>query len=458
MKISQILKNNLSCDSRVLKKGEIFFDLLSNKNQINPFIKNIIAKKPKLIISSIKLDYKKIKIKKNVKKFYYTIIKKKFPNIPSDLSAVTGTNGKTSVANFFFQINRLNKIPCANIGTLGYFYNNKYIPSSLTTPDIYKIYEFLNLIKKNKINKVILEASSHGLNQGRLYGLRFKNSAFTNFSQDHLDYHKSMKSYLNAKLILFKKLLKKRANIICDDKIKKILLNNGVPNKKYKFIMQSKRKFPFKIISNKAIDSKINVKINHENVIYSLSLNLIGDFQLKNLLQAIALSVSSGLNFKKIIKVLPQIKPIKGRLNIFKKNNKIVCLDYAHTPDGLEKTIKTLKQHFRKDVNIVFGCGGNRDIGKRKKMGKIVNNLCKDVIITDDNPRHENPVKICKQIQSAVKKAKIINDRKTAIKKGIKITGNNAVLLVAGKGHESYQLYKNIKIPFSDQKVIKESL
>ncbi|MEK9731833.1 MAG: cyanophycin synthetase, partial [Pelagibacteraceae bacterium] len=174
--------------------------------------------------------------------------------------------------------------------------------------------------------------------------------------------------------------------------------------------------------------------------------------------QAIVLSLLSGLDKNKILKVLPKIKPIKGRLNIIKNRYKIICIDYAHTPDGLEKVIKTLKNHFKKNVNIVFGCGGNRDIGKRFKMGQVVNKYCKQIIITDDNPRNENPKQITKQIFQSVRRGQIIQNRKTAIKTGIKITKKNEILLIAGKGHENYQIFKNRKIFFSDFEEVSNNL
>ena len=200
------------------------------------------------------------------------------------------------------------------------------------------------------------------------------------------------------------------------------------------------------------------VKINYNNTIYNFSVNLIGKFQLENLYHAILLSVSSGLKIKQILKVVEKLKPIKGRLNIFKKNNKIICLDYAHTPDGLKKVILTLKNHFNKNVNIVFGCGGNRDKGKRIKMGKIVKKLCKNIIITTDNPRHENPVEINKQIYNSTKRGQIIINRKTAINQGIKNLADSEVLLIAGKGHENYQIINDKKIYFSDYDEIKKNL
>ena len=170
------------------------------------------------------------------------------------------------------------------------------------------------------------------------------------------------------------------------------------------------------------------------------------------------LSASSGISEDKIMNVLPKIKPIKGRLNVLKNKNKTVCLDYAHTPDGLEKVITTLESHFKKRVNIVFGCGGNRDKGKRENMAKIANKFCKKSIVTDDNPRDENPKNITKQIYKFIDKGLIINNRKLAIKKAIQGTSQNEVLLVAGKGHENYQIIKGRKFHFSDYEEIIKNL
>ena len=457
MKISEILEKNFCYDSRVLKKNDVFFDFLSDSKSNNPYLKSVIQKKPFLIITKKKINYKKILIVNDIKKIYFSLIKKKFRNIPQNLYAVTGTNGKTSVASFFFQIYRLNNLSCANIGTLGYYANDHHNQNNLTTPDNYDIFKFLNFVKKKKINSTIIEASSHGLHQGRLNGLKFKGVVFTNFSHDHLDYHKSMKSYFNSKLILFKKNLAKGSKIICNNKIAK-KLNQFSSKKKYNFILQKKNKDIIKIILSKPQGSKTKVKINYNNTIFNYSLNLIGTFQLENLYNAIMLSVSSGLKIKQVFKVLPKVKPIKGRLNVFTKHNKTICLDYAHTPDGLKKVIITLKNHFKKKVNIVFGCGGNRDKGKRIKMGKIVKKLCNKIIITNDNPRFENPVEINKQIYNSIKRGLIISNRKLAISKGIKNLAYNEVLLIAGKGHENYQIINDKKIYFSDHEEILKNL
>ena len=226
-------KNNICYDSRKVKRGDIFFDFISNSKKDNPFIKEVVKKKPSLIISKKNLKYLKINtLKTDPKKFYLKLIKTKFKNIPKNLVGVTGTNGKTSIANFFYQINKLCGTKSVSVGTLGYIFNDKLKKTNLTTPDNLSIYKFLQTSKKSGVNNAILEASSHGLIQERLLGLNFNTAIFTNFTQDHLDYHKTMKSYLNAKLILFKKYLKKRGNIICNDKVYKILKKNNISDRK----------------------------------------------------------------------------------------------------------------------------------------------------------------------------------------------------------------------------------
>jgi len=450
--------NNICYDSRKVKRGDIFFDFISNSKKDNPFIKEVVKKKPSLIISKKNLKYLKINtLKTDPKKFYLKLIKTKFKNIPKNLVGVTGTNGKTSIANFFYQINKLCGIKSVSVGTLGYIFNDKLKKTNLTTPDNLSIYKFLQTSKKLGVNNAILEASSHGLIQERLLGLNFNTAIFTNFTQDHLDYHKTMKSYLNAKLILFKKYLKKRGNIICNDKVYKILKKNNISNKKFKFVVQSKL-LPFKIVNFKPYEDKTVLKINYKNKIFTKLVNLVGDIQIENLFQTISVCLISGINFNKIIDILDKIHPAEGRLNIFNRNKKIVCLDYAHTPDGLAKTILTLKKHFNRPLNLVFGCGGNRDKGKRPIMGKIANKYCKKVFITDDNPRFENPKKIRNEIFKSVPKAKKIAKRSLAIKRAIQKTSNKEILLIAGKGHEKYQVIKDKLIPFSDAKYIRKYL
>ena len=355
---------------------------------------------------------------------------------PKNILAVTGTNGKTSVSDLFYQLFRANDLSAASIGTLGIKYNGKKIKTNLTSPDTITLHKNLHHLKK-KIDNVILEASSHGLDQKRLHHIKFKGAIFTNFSQDHLDYHQNMKSYLKAKLILFREILNKKSYIVTDKKIDQFEIIKKIAKKK----------------NLKLIDIW---KRNNQND--NIDLNLNDDFRLKNLAMAIAGAKICGLKNKQILKGTKNIKNVNGRLELIKKfqNNVKVFIDYAHTPDALLKTIEFLKFNYGHNISVVFGCGGDRDQKKRSLMGKIANKNCKKIYVTDDNPRNEDPKKIRREISKYIVKDKTfdIGNRKLAIKKAIYEADPNDIILIAGKGHEEQQIYKNKKIKISDRKII----
>ena len=240
-KKKKITITGLATNSKDVKKGYIFFAIKGKSSNGEKFIKEAIHKGASVVICSKKINYKSKKIftirKKNIRNFVSEISSKFYNLKPKNIIAVTGTNGKTSVADYFYQILSLNNIPVASIGTMGVKYKNKIIKTGLTSPDAISIHKYLQVLKKNKIDNVIIEASSHGLDQDRLQHINFKSGIFTNFSQDHLDYHKNMKSYLNAKLILFKKILKKNSHVVLDKDIKEfITLKKIAKNKKLKLV------------------------------------------------------------------------------------------------------------------------------------------------------------------------------------------------------------------------------
>ena len=453
---SGICSNSSKC-----KKNFIFFAIKGTKIDGNKFINHAIKKGATIIISNqnfegIKKNTLFIK-SSNVRKSLSEFACRLYKNKPKNIIAVTGTNGKSSVADFYYQILRLNKKRVASIGTLGIKNNNRVKKVSNTTIDPITLNEVLNKLKKEKINDVILEASSHGLKQNRLDGLKFKTGIFTNLSHDHLDYHKTLNEYLKSKLYLFEKLLIKNGNIITDldipeyKRIKEIALK-----KKINIETISNKNSNLKIISHNYQNEKQIIKIKYNKNIYEFETRLIGKIQVKNILMAIIAATKSNLSFKKIINTIVDLKPVSGRLeqigNI--KNNAKVILDYAHTPDALEVSLKSLKDQFKnKKISIVFGCGGDRDKAKRPMMGKIVNQYCDRVYLTDDNPRHENPKIIRNSIRKKINKSKIyeISSRASAIKKAILDLNTGDILIVAGKGHENIQEYKKIKKLFSDK-------
>ena len=455
--------NSLSC-----KKDNIFFAIKGNKINGNKFINEAIKKGAKTIVSNKEFEGIKNNIlylkSKNVRKTLSEIAYNICKNKPKNLVAVTGTNGKSSIADFYFQLLKLNKKKVASIGTLGVNSGNYKKVVTNTTLDPIQLSTFLKKIKKKKIENVILEASSHGLKQNRLDGLDFKIGIFTNLSHDHLDYHKNLKDYLKSKLYLFEKLLKKNSTIITDIEIPEYKKIKSIASKRNMNIKTiSNHNSNLSIISHKYYEGKQLVKIKYKDKIYKFQTDLIGKIQLKNILMAMIAAEKSGLRFKKIINVIKKVKPVNGRLEqigIVKNNSKII-LDYAHTPDALKTCLQNLKEQFKdKKILIIFGCGGDRDKSKRSVMGKIANHYCDRLYITDDNPRFENPKKIRSAIKKKISKSKLfeIPNRSKAIKKAIFDLKMGDILIIAGKGHENIQDYGKNKKVFSDKKEILKNL
>jgi murE/murF fusion protein len=383
---------------------------------------------------------------------------------PRKIIAVTGTNGKSSIADFYFQILNLNKKKVASIGTIGVQYKGKKKFLNNTTLDPIQLTSILKNLEKEKIEYVIMEASSHGLKQNRLDGILFDIGLFTNLSHDHLDYHKNMKSYLKSKLYLFEHLIKKNGDIITDSNIPQIKnIKNISIKKKLDLSLIFNKEKGIQLISHKFSNENQILEIKFKNIKYKLTLNLIGKIQIKNILMTILAAYKSGLKFKKIIDVIHRIKPVEGRLEKIGeiKNNSRVILDYAHTPAALELALINIKEQFpKRKIRLVFGCGGERDFKKRIIMGRIAAKYSHQIYLTDDNPRNENPDKIRKDIKKGIKKNIIqeIASRKKAIRSAIMNLSTGELLLVAGKGHEKFQDYGNKKLFFSDKEVILKSI
>jgi len=460
--------SGLCSNSAKCKKGDIFFAIKGTKIDGNKFINRAIQKGAKTIISNQKFEgikknilfVKSFNVRKSLSEFAF----KTYEDKPKNLIAVTGTNGKSSVADFYFQILKLNKKKVASIGTLGIKTQDYTKKVSNTTIDPITLSIVLGKLKKERINNVILEASSHGLKQNRLDGLKFKTGIFTNLSHDHLDYHKTFSDYLKSKLYLFKKLLKKNANIITDKEIPQYRKIKEIASKnKFNIKTISNNNGNLEIIFHEYHNEKQIVKIRYNKNIYKFETKLIGKIQIKNILMAIIAATKSNLNFKKIINTIKDLKPVSGRLEQIGsiKNNSKVILDYAHTPDALEASLNSLKKQFNnRKISIVFGCGGDRDKAKRPMMGKIANQYCDRIYLTDDNPRYENPKTIRTTIRKNINKSKLyeISNRANAIKKAIFELKTGDILIVAGKGHEKIQEYKKIKKLFSDQQQILKNI
>ena len=433
----------LSINSKQNNKGFIFFAIKGHRSNGEKFIGEAVKNGASAIVCSKTCKYKSETIPvvstSNVRETLSIVASKFYKLKPKNIIAVTGTNGKTSVADFFYQILSNNNVPVASVGTLGIKFKGKTYNSRLTSPDTIALHKILEKLKKNNIDNVIIEASSHGLKQKRMDHLNLKSGIFTNFSQDHLDYHKTMKAYLNAKLILFNNLLSKKKTIISDSSIKQ-----------YQILKKISKRRKLNLIDSKPIEERIENKKN---------LKLI-KFQRKNLSMAISAAKLCKLSDKMIYSSLSKIKGIDGRLELVRTfSNKInVFVDYAHTPDALYKSLNSLKDIFGNKISIVFGCGGDRDVKKRPIMAKIADTFCKKIYVTDDNPRNEKPDKIRKEIIKNIKHNNFFNigNRAKAIKTSISNAEPGEVILVAGKGHEIKQIYRNKTLLISDKKIIKK--
>ena len=376
---------------------------------------------------------------------------------PKKNVAITGTNGKSSVSHFVSQIWLLCGTPSANLGTLGLFINGeKTIPENitipnLTTPDPLNLHKILNYLAENNINNFVFEASSAALDQKRLHSVILEVAAFTNLASDHLDYHKSHDEYLKSKLLLFQDILKqdKKAVVFGDDNY----LYNQVKNIHSNIITFGLNKNN-NIRAENIISSidKITFDLIIENEIFkNIELNLTGEFQLINVLCAIALVYATGVDINKIVNVISQLKPLCGRMERIGNN---IFIDYAHTSEGFKTALNTLKKYCKGKLICVFGCGGNRDTSKRQEFGSIANDISDIPIITDDNPRNEDPAFIRSEIKKTCPKAIEIADREEAIKQALFMMGKDDIVAVIGKGHETEQIYANNVKYFNDREII----
>jgi UDP-N-acetylmuramyl-tripeptide synthetase len=425
-----------------IKKGAIFFVIENKKIK-----KNLEKKKINFIFTE------------NSKFFLSKIASNFYINQPKKISAVTGTNGKTSVTFITKEIWRNCNVKSASIGTLGLIADEYKKKLELTTENSVKIHKILSILHKKKINHVCCEASSHGLDQHRLDNIKLDVAAFTNISQDHFDYHKTFQNYFNSKMRLFLKILKKGGVAIINSDLpetKKIL--NLCKKNKIKTFTYGYNSTDLKLVTFYEENNVQRIMVNHKNKIFNYTIPIIGNFQIYNSLCAICLAYFSGISINKCLKAIKKIPQIPGRLESIKIPRKLkkkisIFIDYAHTPDALKKTLETLKKNSVK-LSVVFGCGGNRDRKKRPLMGKIANDFADKVYITDDNPRDESPKKIRKDIISSCTKAIEIKNRYLAIKQAINNCEEGEKLLIAGKGHEDYQIIGKKIYKFSDKDTV----
>ncbi|MEY3288708.1 MAG: hypothetical protein RLZZ419_950 [Pseudomonadota bacterium] len=390
---------------------------------------------------------------------------------PSGVMAVigiTGTNGKTSCSQFLSQM----LSDCGIIGTLGWGEWGKLGKTLNTTPDALETQRILAELRKDKKEIVAMEVSSHGLEQGRVNGVTFKGAVFTNISRDHLDYHGTMEAYLQAKLTLLNKPGLQFAVVNIDDFYSDQIIA-AVPEAivVWAISVQGKTIAFGECVSAEAIVHKIdgiefNVRWRGDS--QSVRVPLYGDFNIENILTVLAVMLAMGISMFEAVKKLQFIKPVTGRMERFGSDGQpLIFVDYAHTPDALDKVLSSLRKHCEQALWVVFGCGGNRDKGKRPQMGYIAEKWADHVIITDDNPRFENGLDIVNDIlagctdlidHNANGKIAVIQNREQAIRSAIAQATEQDCIVIAGKGHENYQEISGVQLVFSDSQIVIDAL
>ena len=441
---------NIKTNSKDIKKGDIFIAIKGHTVDGHNYIEEAIEKGASKIIceygnyniETINVDDTKLYLKEYLKDNY----SKLFDDMK--IIGITGTNGKTTTA--YLISNMLTNLGIDNsyIGTIGYYNNSKKIKElNNTTPDILELYNLLLDSKNKNIKYVVIEVSSHSLDMNRLYGIKLDCAIFTNLTPEHLNYHKDMNNYLQAKLKIID-LLKDNGYLI---------VNN---EDKYSKHFNYKNKYTigftnsnFLIKEFKYIDDMTKIDFKYKKD-YSVKTKLKAKYNILNYMEALATLYSLNFKINDIIDITYKLDTPPGRLETYKYKNNYIIIDYAHTPDAVEKVIKNVKDYNKKIITII-GCGGSRDTSKRPIMGKLSTNYSDYVIFTNDNPRFDDPDTIIKDMTSNLNtnNYEIIKDRKQAIIKGISMLDNN-ILLILGKGHEEYQIIKDCKYHFSDKEIV----
>jgi len=453
----------VNADSRTIAAGEAFFALPGTKAHGNEFVAGAIGRGAAVIVTDRALDADPgvpAAVVADVRAAYARAAARQFAPQPGVSVAVTGTNGKTSVASFVRQIWEASGFRSASLGTLGVETAAGLRAGSLTTPDPLTLHRDLGALKAEGIDHVAMEASSHGLDQRRLDGLRFQAVGFTNLTRDHLDYHHSMAAYAEAKLRLFRELAADGAAAVVntDDPASQQFVFAAL-DRGLRLLTVGREGAFFEIgeIINEGFGQRVRGKLVGEAAEFHLPLT--GAFQVGNALVALGLATATGAPADVALKALATLKGARGRLELAgQRDGAAVFIDYAHTPDALKNALESLRPYAGGKLTVLFGCGGDRDKGKRPLMGAIAQELADRVIVTDDNPRTEDAATIRAEILTAAPGAEEIADRKLAIEKAIATMGSRDVVLIAGKGHEDYQIIGTAKHHFSDHEVVAGAL
>ena len=457
----------ISYDSRKTKPGDIFFCMHGQHTDGEKFVNSAIENGAVAIFSDKRLELNNRATLVVVPEITLALayVSSKFYSYPSEklkIIGVTGTNGKTTITYLLESIFNTAGISCGVIGTINYRIGKEIFPAENTTPQAPDLQKFLSTAAEKKVEVIVMEVSSHSLALNRVAYTKFHTGIFTNLTRDHLDFHKTFEEYFNAKAKLFE-LVEKFAIINIDDPwgekllsiIKCPVVTYGILNKNSDFTITELRRNLF--TSFYVLNSKNGEKIK-------IRTSLIGEYNLYNVLSAVICALNFGIQPEDIKKGIENIRTVPGRLEKVECGQKFtVLVDYAHTDDALKNVLTTLNKLPHKKIITVFGCGGDRDRSKRPLMGEVAVNLSDYVIITSDNPRSENPEKIILDIEVGIHRTgksnyEIIIDRELAIKRALSMAEESDIVLLAGKGHESYQIIGDQKIHFDDREIARNFL
>jgi UDP-N-acetylmuramoyl-L-alanyl-D-glutamate--2,6-diaminopimelate ligase len=457
----------IAADSRSVKPGELFFALAGSKTDGARFIDQAIAAGAAAVAGDHPPPGDRrvpFVTTSNPRRALALAAAKFYPRQPQTIVAVTGTSGKTSVAAFTRQIWQRLGHASASIGTIGLVSPKRTVYGSLTTPDPIALHRQLDEIAREGVTHLAFEASSHGLDQYRLDGVRIAAGGFTNLSRDHMDYHPDVAHYLAAKLRLFRDLIavEGAAVISADHDCSQAVIEAACARSLRILTVGSKGDGAGEGIGLIAADIDgfaQKLILEHRGRRYAVRLPLVGEFQIENALVAAGLAIGTGSAPDQVFPALEHLEGAKGRLEqVGERNGAPIFVDYAHKPDALAKALQALRPYAKRKLVVVFGAGGDRDAGKRPLMGAIAAENADSVIITDDNPRSENPDTIRSAILRAAKGASDIGDRAEAIRTAISGLQPGDALLIAGKGHETGQIVGDRVLPFSDHDAVASAL
>jgi len=445
---------NIQSDSRKIKPGDTFVAVKCEVNDGHQYIEkaiengaaNIVAERGEYSVPTLVVDNSRIYLEEYLKENYNKYLDE------MTIIGITGTNGKTTSAYLIYQaLNKLG-IKTGYIGTIGFFLEEKVMNLPNTSVDICDTYDLLMRAYDAGFKTIVMEVSSHALANNRLKTLNFDYTIFTNLTQDHLDYHKTMENYALAKQLLFKKLKATgKAFINIDDEYSKYFLLDGNKNITYGFNESDYSIYDYQMDIN---GSKFIVTNN--NIQFTVHTKLLGRYNVYNILTLVALLREMNISNSSIQEIIPELVAPAGRMEFINYNNNAIVIDYAHTPDAIEKVMTTVKEVVHGKTYVVFGCTGDRDRTKRPIMTELVNRLSDYFIITNDDPHYEDPNQIVDDMikDFSSDKYEVCLDRKEAIIKGIELLNEDDTLFILGKGHEEFMIIGRDRIPFNDKEVV----